>query len=104
VAGTLANGEPRFVRLDDYWLDVAPAPWVLISLHKDRPGMIGRVGSLLGAVDVNISAMHLGRSAPRSDAVMFLALDDPVPATTEAAIRAIDGVIDQWVIDLEPPA
>ncbi len=49
--------------------------------------MIGRVGSLLGAADVNISAMHLGRSAPRSDAVMFLALDDPVPAETEAAIR-----------------
>jgi hypothetical protein len=104
VAGTLANGEPRFVRLDDYWLDVAPAPWVLISVHKDRPGMIGRVGSLLGAVDVNISAMHLGRSAPRSDAVMFLALDDPVPAETEAALRAIDGVTDQWVIDLEPIA
>jgi hypothetical protein len=102
VAGTLANGEPRFVRLDDYWLDVAPAPWVLISTHTDRPGMIGRVGSLLGAADVNISAMHLGRSAPRQDAVMFLALDDPVPAETEAAIRAIDGVLDQWVIDLEP--
>jgi D-3-phosphoglycerate dehydrogenase len=102
VAGTLANGEPRFVRLDNYWLDVAPAPWMLISTHVDRPGMIGRVGSLLGAADVNISAMHLGRSSPRSDAVMFLALDDPVPAETAAAIRAVDGVLDQWVIDLEP--
>lgn len=102
VAGTLANGEPRFVRLDDYWLDVAPAPWVLISMHKDRPGMIGKVGSTLGAADVNISAMHLGRSAPRSDAVMFLALDDPVPPGTETALRAIEGVSDQWVIDLEP--
>ncbi len=102
VAGTLANGEPRFVRLDDYWTDVAPAAWMLISTHVDRPGMIGRVGSLLGAADVNISAMHLGRSAPRSDSVMFLALDDPVPPETAAAIRAIDGVLDQWVIDLEP--
>jgi D-3-phosphoglycerate dehydrogenase len=102
VAGTLANGDPRFVRLDDYWLDVAPAPWMLISRHVDRPGMIGRVGSLLGAADVNISGMYLGRSAPRSDAVMFLALDDPVTPETAAAIRAIDGVLDQWVIDLEP--
>ncbi|HSW43170.1 MAG TPA: phosphoglycerate dehydrogenase [Patescibacteria group bacterium] len=102
VAGTLANGEPRFVRLDDYWLDVAPAPWMLISAHVDRPGMIGKVGSLLGAADVNISAMHLGRSAPRSDAVMFLALDDRVPVATAAALHSIDGVIDQWVIDLEP--
>jgi D-3-phosphoglycerate dehydrogenase len=102
VAGTLANGEPRFTQLDDYWLDVAPAPWMLVSVHVDRPGMIGQVGSLLGEADVNISAMHLGRSAPRSDAVMFLALDDPVPPATEAAIRAIDGVMDQWVIDLGP--
>jgi D-3-phosphoglycerate dehydrogenase len=89
VAGTLANGEPRFVRLDDYWLDVAPAPWMLISSHTDRPGMIGRVGSLLGAADVNISAMHLGRSAPRSDAVMFLALDDPVPPPTSLILKRI---------------
>ena len=102
VAGTLANGEPRFVRLDDYWLDVAPASWMLISTHTDRPGMIGRVGTMLGAADVNICAMHLGRSAPRQDAVMFLALDDPVPAETEAALRAMDGILDQWVIDLEP--
>lgn len=102
VAGTLANGEPRFVRLDDFWLDVAPAPWMVVSQHLDRPGMIGKVGSLLGSVDVNISAMHLGRSAPRSDAVMLLALDDPVPPAIEAALRAIDGVTDQWLIDLEP--
>jgi D-3-phosphoglycerate dehydrogenase len=102
VAGTLTNGEPRFVRLDDFWLDVAPSPWMIISAHRDRPGMIGQVGSLLGAVDVNISAMHLGRKAPRSDAVMFLALDDVVPPATEAALRAIEGVSDQWVIDLEP--
>lgn len=104
VAGTLANGEARFVRLDDYWLDVAPAPWMLVTLHIDRPGMIGRVGQLLGAADINISAMHLGRSAPRSDAVMFLALDDAVPPDVAAAIRAIPGVIDQWVIDLGPEA
>jgi len=104
VAGTLANGEARFVRLGDYWLDVAPAPWMLVTLHIDRPGMIGRVGQLLGAADINISAMHLGRSAPRSDAVMFLALDDAVPPDVAAAIRAIPGVIDQWVIDLGPDA
>ena len=43
VAGTLANGEPRFVRLDDYWLDVAPAPWMLIS-HPHGPAGHDRAG------------------------------------------------------------
>jgi hypothetical protein len=49
---------------------------MLITHHRDRPGMIGRIGETLGAADVNISAMHVGRSAPRADALMILALDD----------------------------
>ena len=53
---------------------------MLITRHRDRPGMIGRIGQMLGEADVNISAMHLGRSAPRADALMILALDDDVPA------------------------
>ncbi len=100
VAGTLANGEQRLVRLDDDWLEMAPAPWMLITRHQDRPGMMGRVGLALGAADINISAMHLGRRAPRSDAFMLLAIDDPVPDAVAATIREIDGVLDLWVVDL----
>jgi D-3-phosphoglycerate dehydrogenase len=100
VAGTLANGESRIVRLDEYWLDVVPAPWMIVAPHTDQPGMIGRVGTILGAADINISTMHLGRSGPRSDAVMILALDDPVPAPVAAAIAAIDSVTDLRVIEL----
>ena len=51
---------------------------MLITHHRDRPGMIGRIGQTLGEADVNISAMHVGRSAPRADALMILALDDDV--------------------------
>jgi D-3-phosphoglycerate dehydrogenase len=100
VAGTLANAEQRIVRIDAYDVDMAPATWMLLTQHNDRPGMIGRVGHLLGEADINISAMHLARSAPRSEAFMFLALDDPVPAPVAAAIRGIDGVTDNWVMDL----
>jgi D-3-phosphoglycerate dehydrogenase / 2-oxoglutarate reductase len=100
VAGTLTNGEPRIVRLDEYWLDVAPSPWMIVAPHTDQPGMIGQVGTILGAADINISTMHLGRSAPRSDAVMVLALDDPVPAPVAAAIRAIDSITDLRVVEL----
>ena len=100
VAGTLANGEQRLVRLDDYELEMAPAPWMLVTRHQDRPGMMGRVGILLGEADINISAMHLGRSAPRSDAFMLLALDEPVPDPVADRIRAMDGVLDLWGIDL----
>jgi D-3-phosphoglycerate dehydrogenase len=100
VAGTVGAGGPRLSRLDGYWLDMAPSDVMLITRHTDRPGMIGRIGTLLGQADVNISAMHVARTAPREDAFMILALDDDVPAGVEAAIRELDGIIDLWTVRL----
>jgi len=100
VAGTVAAGEPRITRLDDYRLDMAPADTMLITRHMDRPGTVGRVGIMLGDADVNISAMHLGRSRPREDALMVLALDDDVPVAVSDAIRAQEAVLDLWTIRL----
>ena len=67
---------------------MGPADVMLITHHRDRPGMIGRIGQTLGEADVNISAMHVGRSAPRADALMILALDDDVAPSVADAIRA----------------
>jgi D-3-phosphoglycerate dehydrogenase len=100
VAGTVAGGEIRLTRLDDYRLDIEPTEVMLITHHRDRPGMIGRIGQTLGAADVNISAMHVGRSAPRADALMILALDDNVPPEVEEAIRDQESVVDLWTIRL----
>jgi D-3-phosphoglycerate dehydrogenase len=100
VAGTVAGGEPRLTRLDDYRLDMEPADVMLITRHRDKPGMIGRIGQILGEADVNISAMHLGRSAPRADALMILALDEDIPPGVGEAIRAHEAVIDIWPIRL----
>jgi len=100
VGGTLANGEPRLVRLNEYRLDMAPADVMLITQHHDRPGMIGRIGGTLGSADVNIAAMHLARSAPRQDALMILALDDDVPDAVAMEIRGHEAIIDLWTIRL----
>ena len=100
VAGTVAAGEPRITRLDDYRLDMAPADSMLITRHMDRPGTVGRVGIMLGEADINISAMHLARTRPREDAFMILALDDEVPETVSEAIRQQEAVRDLWTIRL----
>ena len=100
VAGTVANGEPHIVRLDEHAMDLAPSDSMLITRHQDRPGTMGRIGVLLGEADVNISAMTLARSAPRADAFMVLALDDDVPAAVAEAIRTDPAVIDVWTIRL----
>ena len=98
VAGTIANGESRLVRIDDNWLDMAPTPLMVVTRHQDKPGTMGRIGLMLGEADVNISAMHLARTAARQDALMLLAVDDEVPDALAAAIRNHPAVLDVWVI------
>jgi D-3-phosphoglycerate dehydrogenase len=92
VAGTILQDSPRIVRIDDYWVDVVPEGHVLVTHHLDRPGMIGRVGTLLGDGDVNISAMQVGRRVRRGDAIMILNLDEPLAKDLEGRIAAIPDV------------
>ncbi len=100
LAGTVVDGQQRITRLDEFSMDLAPAPSMLITRHQDRPGTMGWIGSLLGAADVNISAMTLARSKPRQEAFMILALDDvPAPAIVDQ-IKAHEPVIDVWSIQL----
>jgi D-3-phosphoglycerate dehydrogenase len=92
LAGTIAHDEPRLVRIDDYWVDVAPVGTVLITQHLDRPGMIGKVGTLLGDGDVNISSMQVGRRVRRGDAIMVMNLDEPLGEELLGQIAAIPDV------------
>ena len=98
VAGTVANGEPRLIRIDDSWLDMAPAPFMLMTRHQDKPGTMGRIGLMLGEANVNISSMTLARTAPHLDALMLLAVDDDVPDAVITEIRKNQAVLDVWSI------
>ena len=80
VAGTVMRGESHIVRVDNYWLDIVPTGgYFLFSDHRDRPGLIGAVGKITGDADINISYMHLSRLKLRGQALMILALDEPLP-------------------------
>ena len=92
VAGTLVQGEPRIVLIDGFWVDVPVEGHLLLTKHQDKPGLVGRVGTLLGEHDVNISSMQVGRLHPRGEALMILTLDDPVPDEVRARIGAFADV------------
>jgi D-3-phosphoglycerate dehydrogenase len=98
VAGTVANGEPRLVRIDDNWLDMAPAPLMVVTHHQDKPGTMGRIGLILGEANVNISSMTLARTPARQDALMLLAVDDEVSDEVVAQIKDHPAVLDVWSI------
>ena len=80
ISGTLFEGTPRIVKLRDYQVDFRPDEHMLLLAYEDRPGMIGRIGTIMGAHDINIAAMNLGRREKRGEAMIILSLDSAVPA------------------------
>jgi D-3-phosphoglycerate dehydrogenase len=91
VAGTVINGEPHVVGIDDYRVDVVPGGgYLLFCHHTDRPGVIGRIGTLLGDHDINISFMQVGRRQPRGEAMMVLGLDERISEDDELYRRILE--------------
>ncbi|MCP3032175.1 phosphoglycerate dehydrogenase [Halobacillus sp. A1] len=92
ISGTLLNGlGARIVKLDDYSIDVVPDGHLIVIHHKDQPGAIGRVGSLLAERHVNIATMQVGRAIQGGDAVMVLTVDK---AVDEDCQEKLSGVTD----------
>lgn len=103
LAGASVNGKTHVHRLNDFYLDMEPsAPYMLFATHTDQPGMIGRVGTIAGEHDVNISFMEVGREAPRGAATMVVGLDDPVTPAMLADLKAIPGMASVRIVTHEP--
>ncbi len=100
LAGTVLMGEPRAIRIDSFRVDLVPEGRFLMSRHDDRPGVVGRVGTILGEHDVNIASMQVGRDAPRGNAMMILAVDDRVATDVLAKLRDVPGMSDLRYVEL----
>lgn len=102
LAGTLVGlkSEPRLVMLDDHIIDVPPARYMLVVRNDDRPGMIGRVGTVIGDAGINIDDMDVGVSAATGDAaLMVLATGQPVPRAVVDQLSEMDGVAQVRAVD-----
>ncbi|MGH2460309.1 MAG: NAD(P)-dependent oxidoreductase, partial [Chloroflexota bacterium] len=95
LAGAAINRESHLVRVDQYRVDVVlNGGYLFFVHHTDQPGVVGKIGTLLGAGDVNISAMQVGRLERRGEAMMVLAVDEPIDShlyrrlLSESPIRA----------------
>jgi D-3-phosphoglycerate dehydrogenase len=96
----LSNGEIRITDVDGFPINVPPSNYMLFTLHRDMPGIIGKIGSLLGSFNVNIASMQVGRKIVRGDAVMTLSLDDPLPEGLLAEILKVPGIRDAYTVKL----
>ena len=100
IEGTVLLGEPRLTRIGAFRVDLAPEGRFLVSRHEDRPGVVGRIGTILGENDINIASMQVGRDAPRGQAMMILAVDDVVDAKVLGLLRGVFGMSDLRYVEL----
>ncbi|NJR51031.1 MAG: phosphoglycerate dehydrogenase [Leptolyngbyaceae cyanobacterium CSU_1_3] len=96
----LGDNEIRVTSVDEFPVNVPPNRYMLFTLHRDVPGIIGRIGSLLGNFNVNIASMQVGRKIVRGDAVMVLSIDDPLPENVLNEIKKITGIRDAYTVTL----
>jgi D-3-phosphoglycerate dehydrogenase / 2-oxoglutarate reductase len=100
TGAVLGESEIRITSVDDFPVNVCPTHHMLFTLHRDMPGIIGKIGSQLGSFNVNIASMQVGRKIVRGDAVMVLSLDDPLPEGILAEIIKVPGIRDAYTVTL----
>jgi D-3-phosphoglycerate dehydrogenase len=90
VRGTaFPRNEPRLLGIDEFDLDMPLEGDFILTKHEDMPGMIGRVGSLLGSKGINIAQMGVGREGKGKKALMLISVDDPVNRDVLDALKAL---------------
>jgi D-3-phosphoglycerate dehydrogenase len=101
IEGTIfGKTDARIVAIDGYRMDFKPEGYHVITRHTDKPGIVGRVGTLLGANGVNIAGMYLGRTESLGRAVMALSLDAPAPDDVMQQLVAMEGMEYARLVEL----
>lgn len=101
VAGTSLNGYgARIVKVDGYTVDLAPTGHLIYVRHFDKPGVIGRVGSLLGSREVNIASMQVGRTDQGGNAIMLLTVDKAISDADAEALATLPEIASVMRVEL----
>jgi D-3-phosphoglycerate dehydrogenase len=101
ISGTIfGRTQPRIVRVDDFRFEAIPEGPTFLVRNIDRPGVVGRLGSLLGDAQINIKRMQLGLHLETGQALQLLSVDPVPPDEVVEAVRALDGVESARLLDL----
>jgi len=95
VAGAMLGEEhPRIVRLGDYYVDVVPSGCLVILRNQDVPGVVGKVGTLLGEAGVNIAEYHQARHEHGSEALAAIRVDQPLEESLIDQLASASEIIE----------
>jgi len=102
VAGALLGDvHPRVVRIGEYHVDVVPEGTLLVLKNDDVPGVIGRVGTILGENGINIAGYHQARLAKGGAALAAVVVDSDVSPEIREALLALEEVSSAVAVGLD---
>jgi D-3-phosphoglycerate dehydrogenase len=105
ATGTIIGKDvPRILRFNGYHTSIEPAEHMLVLPHKDKPGMVAQVATLLGKENINISMMQVGRKVRAQvggESVMILNIDEPASDNILKQLRSIEGIYSANYVNLK---
>jgi D-3-phosphoglycerate dehydrogenase len=101
ASGAVFGREPRIVEVDGLRLDLVPRGVLLLTRHKDQPGVLGQIGSILGRYEINIQRLELapGRGADAAAHGYLTLSPEPSPAVL-AALRSVPAIEELQLLRL----
>lgn len=90
----LGQSHPRLVRIDGYRIDVQTRGTLLVLRNRDVPGVIGRVGTILGESGANIGEYHQARHLAGGEALAAISVDGMVQPSVIARLRKVPDVLE----------
>ncbi len=101
VSGVLhGKQDPRIVGMDGFAVEVVPEGEMLVIINKDKPGVIGDIGSLLGKAKINIARMQFGREKRGGKAISVVSIDASASKTILSSIKKLPNVLSVQQIQL----
>ena len=100
VTGSVIRNEPAIVEIDSVPIEARPRGHLLVLRNRDVPGVVGRVGTLLGDAGVNIGRINLGRDRDPDRAVSVIEIDQPAGQELLSALASIDTVLSVRGVEL----
>jgi D-3-phosphoglycerate dehydrogenase len=100
VGAVFHGGQPRIVRIDDFMMEAIPEGPTLFIQNRDRPGVVGTVGTLLGEEGINIARMQLALVRERHEAAMLVNVDAAPSQAVMEKLRSVPFVLTAELVEL----
>ena len=92
AAGDIEVGGPQLVEVNEYRIEIGLSGKMLLLIYQDKPGVIGKVGTVLGEENINIGSMHVGRNQQGEEAIMLIKTDSTVDDEVMKKLNQVEGI------------